>query len=687
MTNRAFAFAFIAAAAVAAAAAAACSSAPPEPRSRPHRSNAGVDWRDQVIYQILVDRFANGDPNNDLRVEPDSMARYHGGDWRGVIDKLDYIETLGVTTLWISPVVRNVEEDAGFASYHGYWTQDFLRVNPHFGDLVALRELVDAAHERDMLVILDIVTNHVGQLFYYDVNNNGRPDDLISGAGVSHTCVQICDNPERADECSTDEQIYCDNGSSYLERITEWDPDYDPRGVQGWTSLGFSGPAAVRFLDWPADNRTIAPRPPGWFGWPDDKAWFDDPSWYHRNGRVYVWWHEGDYSREFVRQQETLGDFPGGLKDLNTENPDTREALIRVFEYWMDVGDFDGYRIDTLKHIDRPELDLNVRGFWGDFATRMRAHAKSIGKQNFFMFGEAFDGNDALIGAYTMPGEDAEGPFGRMDGVFYFSQKYRVIEEVFKYGGPTRNIECQWAARMGAPTTGTFCADRGFPAGPTWHDAPHASSEEGGVGLAPQQLAVNFLDNHDLERYLFKDASVSSLHNALFYLLTWDGIPCLYYGTEQRFHGGNDPLNREDMWRGNDYDGFKAFDTTNDTFKYVQALIALRREHEALRRGQVRIAYVSERPRPARDSGMFAFERFTDNEKVLVVLNTADDQDGLTCAPVPEGGACMTTTFPAGTVLKDLAPGAGDVTFTVGAGGSLSVDVPARGGRLLAAVP
>src|SRR5690606_39047916 len=124
-----------------------------------------------------------------------------------------------------------------------------LRTNPHFGDLTELRQLVDAAHARGMLVILDIVTNHVGQLFDYDINNNGRPDDLISGAGVSHTCVQVCDNPSTASQCSPDEQVYCDNGSQYLESITEWDPDYDARGNQGWTSLGFSGPAETRFLD------------------------------------------------------------------------------------------------------------------------------------------------------------------------------------------------------------------------------------------------------------------------------------------------------------------------------------------------------------------------------------------------------------------------------------------------------
>jgi glycosidase len=654
-------------------------------RNLPHQSNAGLDWRDQVIYQIMIDRWDNSDPNNDYNVLQSSPGRYHGGDWQGLIDRLDYLEELGVTTLWISPVVKNVEDDAGFYSYHGYWTQDFLRTNPHFGDLPKLRELVDTAHARGMLVILDVVTNHMGQLFYYDINGNGQPDEWLSGGGTSHTCVQICNNPARADECTDDERTYCQRGIDYLERILEWDPEYDPRGVQGWTSGGFHGPATTKFVYWPDSNRTVPPRPPDWMGWPDDRAWFDDPDWYNRKGRVYVWWHEGEYSYEFVRQQETLGDFPGGLKDLDTDNPDVQEAMILAFQYWMDVADFDGFRIDTLKHMDRPDIDHDLRGFLGEFSTRLRAHAAEIGKQNFFIFGEAYDGNDTLLGHYTFPGRDERGEFGRVDSVFYFSQKYRVMDNVFKHGEPTRDIECMYHSRMGTtPGAGAdWCASRGFPAGPLYHDAPHATPEQGGIGLAPNQTLVNFLDNHDIERFLFSDATVETLHNVLFFLMTWDGIPCLYYGTEQRFDGGVDPANREDMFLGNPDEGYPPFDTTNDTFAYVRDLIALRKQHVALRRGEVSIRWSTDRPRGQTDSGLFAFERVTDEQTVLVVVNTADDQESRTCAPTTEGGGCMTTSFASGTVLRDVAPGSDGETFTVQANGAVTVTVPARGGRIL----
>ena len=137
-----------------------------------------ADWRDEVVYQLVTDRFANGDPGNDYRVDPTSLGHYQGGDYQGVVDKLDYLQELGVTALWISPIVKNVDADAGFDAYHGYWAVDLQQLNPHFGDLGALRQLVNEAHRRSMKVILDIVTNHMGQVFYYDINNNGQPERL-----------------------------------------------------------------------------------------------------------------------------------------------------------------------------------------------------------------------------------------------------------------------------------------------------------------------------------------------------------------------------------------------------------------------------------------------------------------------------------------------------------------------------
>jgi len=78
------------------------------------------DWRDEVIYQVLVDRFADGDVNNDFSVQPGALARYQGGDWLGLEQHLDYIQSLGATAIWISPVVKNVDTNADVDGYHGY---------------------------------------------------------------------------------------------------------------------------------------------------------------------------------------------------------------------------------------------------------------------------------------------------------------------------------------------------------------------------------------------------------------------------------------------------------------------------------------------------------------------------------------------------------------------------------------
>jgi glycosidase len=655
------------------------------PANMPHQSNASLDWRDQVIYQVVVDRFADGDVNNDFDVQAGVPGSFQGGDWQGLIDHLDYLQTLGVTALWISPVVKNVESDAGFDSYHGYWTQDFLHPNEHFGDLDKLRELVDTAHQKGLLVILDVVTNHMGQLFYYDINDNGQPDDIISGGGYAQSCLQIC--APHPNECTQDELTYCAQGASYLNQVLEWDPDYDDRGIQGATSDGFYGPAIIRWPDWPQLNRTIPPRPPAWFGWPEDKSWFDDPSWFHRKGRVYLWWHQQDYSEDFVREQETTGDFPGGLKDLNTENPDVKQALIKSFQYWIDVADFDGFRVDTVKHIDRPEVDVNTRGFWGDWVDGMRAEAKAVGKQNFFVFGEGFDGDDPLIGSYTFPGQDTQGSFGRFDSMFYFSQYYEgiltVFDDVANAMVPTKHLECLYNSRTGRNPTDAWCKQNGYWTGPDFGNQMMAMPAEGGIGLAPQQVLVNFLDNHDVARFMYdKNGDTTFLRSALTYIYTWDGIPCNYYGTEQQFSGGVDPANREPLFVGNTALGYPPFDTSNATFKMVQSMIALRKAHPALRHGTVNILWSTTVAGADRDAGIFGFERNSTEELALVVLNTST-QSSESCASIANGGGCMRTSFPPGTVLTDVMPGTDGMTFTVASDGTIDVRVPAHMGRVL----
>src|SRR5688572_2144859 len=112
------------------------------------------NWADQVIYFVMLDRFADGDPSNNDQgageFDPTVNSHYSGGDLQGVIDRLDYIQGLGATAVWITPPVANQWWDplAEFSGYHGYWARNFKEVDAHYGDLETYQALSDALHER-----------------------------------------------------------------------------------------------------------------------------------------------------------------------------------------------------------------------------------------------------------------------------------------------------------------------------------------------------------------------------------------------------------------------------------------------------------------------------------------------------------------------------------------------------------
>ena len=120
-------------------------------------SAAPIDWRDEAIYMVMTDRFKNGDPSNDLDSVSGKADWWQGGDLQGVTDELDYIKGLGMTAIWITPVALQVT-----GGYHGYWTLDPYKIDPHLGDMAKLQELVRRAHEKSLKVILDVVPNHLG---------------------------------------------------------------------------------------------------------------------------------------------------------------------------------------------------------------------------------------------------------------------------------------------------------------------------------------------------------------------------------------------------------------------------------------------------------------------------------------------------------------------------------------------
>ncbi|MCE7870698.1 hypothetical protein DYH09_10000 [bacterium CPR1] len=133
---------------------------------------AARTWQDEIFYMVMTDRFHNGDKTNDQGSQPQDHQRFHGGDFQGIIDKLDYLQDVGVTTLWISPVHQQKRDFFGMDGYHGYWPTDFFQIEQSFGDMAKLKELVARAHDKGLKVVVDMVFNHLG----YDAPLAKDPD-------------------------------------------------------------------------------------------------------------------------------------------------------------------------------------------------------------------------------------------------------------------------------------------------------------------------------------------------------------------------------------------------------------------------------------------------------------------------------------------------------------------------------
>ncbi len=147
-------------------------------------------WQDESVYSIMVDRFNNGDLKNDVDVNAQDPLMYNGGDFQGIIDKLDYIHEMGFTTIRLTPIFDNVKN-----GYHGYWVNDFYKTDEHFGSLKTFQKLVNEAHKRKMLVIVDFITNNTAashpwvndsskQNWFHpkqDINDWSNPQQLENG--------------------------------------------------------------------------------------------------------------------------------------------------------------------------------------------------------------------------------------------------------------------------------------------------------------------------------------------------------------------------------------------------------------------------------------------------------------------------------------------------------------------------
>ena len=126
------------------------------------------DQSTESVYFVMTDRFANGDTSNDgVGYNPADISYWHGGDFKGLTSKLDYIQSMGFTAIWITPPVVQQAIQGDSAAYHGYWALDFMHIDPHLGTEADFKAFVDAAHAKGMKVIVDVVANHTADVIAY----------------------------------------------------------------------------------------------------------------------------------------------------------------------------------------------------------------------------------------------------------------------------------------------------------------------------------------------------------------------------------------------------------------------------------------------------------------------------------------------------------------------------------------
>lgn len=536
------------------------------------------DWRDQVLYFLLPDRFANGledqcpmyDRSNPKRFKASDHGKWmeegrqwQGGKLKGITGKLDYLRDLGATTLWVGPVFRQRHEKQEPYSYHGYGIQDFLDVDSHFGTRQDLCDLVDAAHARDMYVILDIIINHTGNNWLYKDPKTGEPK----------------------------------------------------------LGLPYRGGMPYEFHSWrsgiDSSEKTCATCKS-----PEDGVWpveLQNPELYHRAGVIDRWDPKARESRIDPSLPFRRGDFPGDLKDLDHENSPALSYMIKIYQYWIALSDCDGFRIDTVKHMSHKATR--------DFCRAIREYAESIGKQNFWLLGEVAGDDRMRVDYLDVLGQNLSAVLDIGDAPLWLAEMVRpsrgtkdAVRRFFKQFGDSRDEALGGYREVGryhvsilddhdmiakGDQKQRFAAGLSGPDG--YQRVAHA------VGVQLTTLGVPCIYYGTEQAF---DGSVAS------------------YGDEVLNPGWKDRYIREAMF-GAAFGAFGTsgchfFDETHPTYRRIAAIARLRAQKDAvglaLRHGrqlQRRTIMPNDNgPLPAGPGEVVAWSRIMHTQEVLVVLNT-----------------------------------------------------------------
>lgn len=433
------------------------------------------EWvKDAVFYQIFPDRFAyskskdeypgNWQSLNLERWEDDpTPQKYKGGNFWGMIEKLDYFKDLGINAIYFTPIFQS-------SSNHRYHTHDYYQVDPLLGGNYAFMTFLEKAHQKDIKVVLDGVFNHVGRGFFYfnDILENGPH-------------------------------------SAWLDWFK----------IEGWPLSAYDGSKPANYVSW-VDNRA--------------------------------------------------------LPQFNHDNPQVREYIMQVGEYWLKQG-IDGWRLDV------PD-QVKSEGFWQEFRDRVKAVNPEA-----YIVGEIWtDAREWLDGT-------------QYDGVM----NYLFTEATMAFAGGDRIL-------------------KEYVKIPPYHPYPALSAEEyekkitNLLNLYDWQITLtqlNLLASHDTARLLtIAGGDIDTVKLSTLLLLTFPGAPSIYYGDEVGLPGGLDPDSRRT---------FPIKDNWNiDLLAYHQQLIRLRHQYPALRRGSYQVLYAK--------GQVYVFSRILEQQIIVVAIN-ADTQN------------------------------------------------------------
>ena len=431
------------------------------------------DWvKHAVFYQIFPDRFARGEdrqtrvPSTTIALEPwdspPTLQGYKGGNLWGVLEKLDYLQDLGITALYFTPIFQS-------ASNHRYHTHDYYQVDPILGGNEAFSALIEEAHRRNIAVVLDGVFNHASRGFYFF-------NDILEHGPNS--------------------------------------PWLDWFKIEGWPLSAYDGS-----------------KPANYVGWWNNRA----------------------------------------LPEFNHENPDVREYIMGIAEYWLKVG-IDGWRLDV-------PFEITADGFWQEFRDRVKAinpEAYIVGEvwgdsrpwldgtqfdgvMNYLFTGPtiAFTGGDRVV--KELVEEPAYDPYPPLDAAGYRAK----IEQLFDL--------YDWEIH---------------------------------------QAQLNLLDSHDTARIgSVVSEDIPSHELAVLLMMTFPGAPCVYYGNEVGLNGRRDPDCRR---------AFPPSEGWNhqllDTYKQA---IALRNQNRALRTGEYRVLFA--------EGMVYAFARSLPAQTLVIAVNSGTE--------------------------------------------------------------